>query len=262
MKILYFVGMLGVIGAAALAFMTRSSLLESRNAKDEQNRRTVAVHDATRKINEEKKVVDGEWLTTMTAAKEEEGQTRKHKRDYDDAEKKLTDTKTKIEEIATKRANMEKQIADIVGQVGGTPEEVLAKVEALRGETDALTKELDTLSQEFALNKGKAAESDQLLAKLRALQETRRKAIALSARSGIVAAVNPEFSFVIINFGQKDGITTDTRMIVRRGAQRIARLNIVRIEGSQTVADIDLKSLTPGFEILPGDQVIIETTAS
>lgn len=263
MKILYFVGLLGVIGAATLAFMTRSSLLESRTNKDELNRKTVKEHELTSGVNRETAGVHKEWAETKKSASDEEKATNKLKRDFDDAEKELADTKTKIEGIATNRANMQRQIDEMVKGSGvSSPEEALAKVEALKGETDALTKESDTLTQELTMNKGKAAESDQLLAKLRALQETRRKAIALSGRSATVAAVNQEFSFAIINLGQKDGITTDTRLLVKRGGQRIARLNIVRIENGQTVADIDLKSVEPGMEVLPGDQVIIENTAS
>ncbi len=263
MKILYFVGMLGTIGAAAFAFHTRNSLEESRQEKDQFNRRTVKVQEATTLVNKEIATIHKEWYDTKTSAKDEDIQTKKLKRDYDEADQELAATKTKIEDIATKRSDMEKQIADILGKTGaGSPEEALAKVEALKGETDALTKESDTLTGELNLNEGKASESDQLLAKFRALQETRRKAIALSGRSGTVAAVDKEFSFVVINLGQKDGITTDSRLLVKRGGQRIARLNIVRIDSSQTVADIVVKSVEPGSQVLPGDEVIIENTAS
>ena len=137
-------------------------------------------------------------------------------------------------------------------------EEVLAKVESLKGETDALSQELETLKKELAVNKKLAGESDDLSAKLKAQQTARLKAIQLGGRSASIVLVNPEFSFVVIKVGRSDGLTMDARLLVKRGGVLIGRLNSVLIEANQTIADIDLKSLRPGTQILPGDEVVFE----
>ena len=72
--------------------------------------------------------------------------------------------------------------------------------------------------------------------------------------------MNPDFGFVIVNLGQNQGVTSESRLLVKRGSQLIGKLNIVRIEGSTTVADMDLKSITPGFAIQPGDEVVFDNS--
>jgi hypothetical protein len=154
---------------------------------------------------------------------------------------------------------MQEEIKRIIGR-DGTPEEVLAKVEALRGETDALSKELDTLQKELEVHKKAAGESDALSAKLKAQQNFRLKAIKLGGRSSTVTAVNQEFSFVSIGVGREDGLTPDAHLLVKREGRLIGRLTIVMLDERQTLADIDLKSVPRGLQILPGDQVVIENS--
>ena len=260
MKILFAISLLAIGAAAVLAFMTRSSLLDTRNEKDRINKDIVAIHEAVEKVNAETVSVWDNWKNTMGQAKDEDTAKRKLVRETGEQDDILKDVQKQIEAIMSTRAEMEKQIADAIGEAGGTPEEVVAKVEALKGTTDALSAELETLKKELESNKKLAKESDELSGKLKAQQTARLKAIQLAARSATIAAVNQEFSFVVINMGRNDGLTMDARLLVKRGGQMIGRLNIVSIEAGQTVADIDLKSLRRGEQIVPGDQVVIENS--
>jgi hypothetical protein len=259
MKILFAVSLLAAIAAAALAFMTRSSFIETRNEKDTLNRRIVGIHEKVEEVNKVTTETWGKWSETKGLAKDEMTATNKLARETKEQSDILEKVKKEIEEIANKRAQMEAEIKAIIGR-DGTPEEVLAKVEALKGETDALSMELATLQKELEVNKKSATESDNLSAKLKAQQTARQKAIQLGGRSGTVAAVNPEFSFIVVNMGRDSGMTTDTRLLVKRGGELIGRVNITQLGKTQTVADIDLKSLRPGAQVLPGDEVVFENT--
>ncbi len=259
MKILFGISLLASIAAAVLAFQVRSSLIEARKEKDDLNRKIVDVHRAVEKTNLETVDVWGKWQETKKMAKDEDNSAKKLNRETAEQETLLGDIKKEIEGIANKRAQMEAEIKAIIGR-NGTPEEVVAQVQALQGETEVLNQELATLQKELEVNKKSAAESDTLSAKYKAQQDARRAAIALGGRSSTVASVNPEFSFIVINMGTANGLTGETRLLVKRGGQLIGRVNITSLGKTQTVADIDLKSLAPGAQVLPGDEVVFENS--
>ena len=70
--------------------------------------------------------------------------------------------------------------------------------------------------------------------------------------------MNNDWGFVVIDAGTNKGITADTKLLITRGQQTIGRLNIVGVESSKTVANIDQKSLRSGLAVAPGDRVILE----
>jgi predicted nucleic acid-binding Zn-ribbon protein len=260
MKILFAVSLLAIGAAAVLAFMTRGSLVETRNEKDSINRQIVGIHEAVLKVNAETDGVWQEWKTTTISARDEDTAAKKLVRETKDQEDILTKLKKDIQDIVDKRADMERQIAEATGEAGGTPEEIVAQVDALKGETDALSMELETLKKELEVHKKAATDSDNLSATLKAQQAARLKTIQLGGRSATITSVNPEFSFAIVNMGRKDGLTMDSRLLVKRGGVHVGNLNIVSIENSQTVADIDLRTLRPGMQIAPGDEVVIQNS--
>ena len=259
MKILFAISLLAICAAAVLAFMTRTKLVDARNEKDTLNRQIVTIHEGVLKVDAETITTWAEWKSTMGMAKDEETAQKKIIRETNDLEDTLKQVKKEIEDIVTKRTQMEDEIKAIIGREG-TPEEVLAKVEALKGETDALSQELETLKKELAVNKKLAGESDDLSAKYKAQQTARLKAIQLGGRSATIILVNPEFSFVVIKVGRSNGLTSDANLLVKRGGVLVAKLHPVLIEANQTIADIDLKSIRPGVQILPGDQVVFENS--
>ena len=252
MKPLLILGTLGAIGGAVLSVMIRTSLKDARLQKDELNRATVVLHD---EIREQSKAIAETYATyseTQKNAKNEDLQTKGKEED-------LAGVKKEIDDIGAKKQAMQEEITRILGS-SGTTEELLAKNEALKKENDAKVEEIDQISKEADAAKKAAAESQTLIGRLQQQQATRTKSIQLASRTGTISAVNPDFGFVIVNLGQNQGVTSESRLLVKRGSQLIGKLNIVRIEGSTTVADMDLKSITPGFAIQPGDEVVFDNS--
>ena len=259
MKPLVILGMLGAIGGAALAVMIRSSLKELRLEKDGLNRSTLTAHN---ELNEQRAAIIAVHETTNateTNAKNEDISTKSLASDIKGKEEELEATKKEIEDFAAKKQAMQEEITRILGS-SGTPEEILAKNEELKKENDAKVSEIEQISKEAEVAKKAAAESESLITRLKQQQTTRSKAISLASSTGTISAVNPDFGFVVVNLGQNQGVTNESRLLVKRGNQLIGRLKIVQIYGSTTVADIDSKSITPGFAIQPGDQVVFENS--
>ncbi|CAN5827693.1 hypothetical protein BH11VER1_BH11VER1_04120 [soil metagenome] len=86
----------------------------------------------------------------------------------------------------------------------------------------------------------------------------RKKSFERNSLTATVVAVNNDWGFVVIDGGQNKGITADTKLLVTRGDQTIGKLNILTIETSKTIANIDIKSLRSGLVIAPGDRVVLE----
>jgi len=259
MKPLVIIGMLAAIGGAALSVMVRTSLKDLRLEKDRLNRSTLAVHSEVREQVSNITSTNDTFVETAKNAKNEDLQTKSLMSDIKGKQEELEATKKEIEELAAKKQAMQEEITRILG-TSGTPEEILAKNEALKKENDAKVQETEQITKEADVAKKAAGESESLVTRLKQQQATRAKAITLASRTGTISAVNPDLGFVVVNLGQNDGVTSESRLLVKRGNQLIGKLKIVQIYGSSTVADIVTKSITPGFAIQPGDEVVFENS--
>lgn len=261
MKPLLILGLLGSIGGAVLAVMIRTSLKDLRLEKDDANRQTESIHDEIRQQIAVIETTNETYRATAKNAKDEDLQVKSLANETKSKEKELQDIKAEVGRIAAERQAMQENITRILGS-SGTPEEILAKNEELKKENDAKVEEIEQISKEAETAKRAASESQSLIGRLKAQQATRSRTINLASRTGTVTAVNGDLGFVIINLGQNQGVSSESRLLVKRGGQLIGKLNIVRIEGNTSVADIDFKSIARGQSIQPGDEVVFENSPS
>jgi chromosome segregation ATPase len=90
----------------------------------------------------------------------------------------------------------------------------------------------------------------------------RNKRIARNAMEARITAVNQDWGFLVIGAGANSGFTPQTTLLVKRDGRLIGKVNPSAIEATQTIAEIDLKSLSPGVRIQRGDSVILAKPAS
>lgn len=259
MKILFAISLLAIIAAGVLAFMARTTLKEARAEKDSTNQTILSIHTAVEKTNGETRSVWEEWRNTQLAAKDQDIERKGLEADTVKEEDMIKTLLTRIQEIQTERDAMQAKIKEIIGKEG-TPEEVVSKVKDLEGVTDALSKELATLKSDMEVAVKAAAASDSESARRKGIQNFREKTINLTGRAATILEVNPEFSFVLMNIGRSDGLTMDSKLMVKREGTHLANLKIVAIEANRTIADIELKTLRAGAQVMPGDNVVIETS--
>ncbi len=84
--------------------------------------------------------------------------------------------------------------------------------------------------------------------------------VALNGLEATVIAVNPDWGFVMVNVGENLGITESVSLLVKRGEERVARLQVREVRPSMLVADVIPGSLNEGDQVQPGDKVILEST--
>ncbi len=73
---------------------------------------------------------------------------------------------------------------------------------------------------------------------------------------GTVLAVNQAYNFVVLNLGGRQGIETNSEMLVLRGGSLIGRIRVSSVEPATAIGDIVTNSLARGVQVQPGDIVI------
>lgn len=262
MKPLLFLGLLAAIGSAGLAFMVRSSLKETRDLKDTQNRKTLAIHDKVREVIKSITERNEEATSTNTNAKNEQLSTKSLKSEIKAKQDETEGVKKETESLIAQKQQIQDEINQILQGAGGTPEEIAAKIETLKTQNDAKVQEIEQVTKELEVAKKAASENDQQLSRLRQAQTDRTRKLVLASRPGTITAVNPDYGFVVISSGQNQGVSSESNLIVKRGAQFIGKLKVIQISANQTVADIVPSSITPGYAVQPGDEVIFDSGAS
>jgi cell shape-determining protein MreC len=187
-----------------------------------------------------------------------------------------------VEGEKLKQTNL--KVAQIEGESKRTMEEYQAKtkkLEALKTElallppgvkVESLTEDMNTIRKENAElqtqaeQKGKEADVEsknvedarKSLQEIVARVEARKKAFERNSLTARIVAVNSDWGFVVIDAGEKQGITPDTKFLVTRGTQTVGKLSILSVQGQKTVANVIADTLAPGLTPAPGDRVILE----
>ena len=123
-----------------------------------------------------------------------------------------------------------------------------AKLEELEALVDGARKSLAAKQENVA----------RLVAR-KAARDTRISRNAMEAR---VTAVDQDWGFLVIGAGSNSGFTPQTSLLVKRDGRLIGKVNPSAIEPTQTIAEIDFKTLAPGVRIQPGDSVILAKPSS
>lgn len=258
MKPIFIIALIAILGNVVLGVMNRSKFISTRKEKDGYTRTVVANLEKVEGLNKDTSdqialiLDERKKFNADKYAKETEEKTTAQKEEEDKAAVADTDkTQKEIDAINN-------EIAAKLKGFGGTADELQPKLDALKAEIEAQTQKIAVLDKEIEVTNGVVAENQKTIGRFSEQQAQRSKSIQLSQRQGTITAVNPDWAFCIVNMGKSDGVSTDSRLLVKRGAQLIGKLNIIQIENGLTVADIDLKSIKKGNGILPGDQVIFD----
>jgi len=132
--------------------------------------------------------------------------------------------------------------------------EKIQQIEADKIAKQAKLEELETLSVAAQKNLETSNTEIDRLGKRRAERDSR---IARNAMESVVTAVNQDWGFVVIGAGSNSGFTPQTALLVERNGRTIGRVTPSSIEPTQTIAEIDLKSLAAGVRLQPGDRVVL-----
>ncbi len=123
----------------------------------------------------------------------------------------------------------------------------------------AKMEELDALVEGA---KKSLAVKQEAVARLVVRKDARDTRISRNAMEARVTAVDSDWGFLVIGAGANSGFTPQTTLLVKRDGRLIGKVNPSAIEPTQTIAEIDFKTISPGVRIQPGDSVILAKPAS
>ena len=144
----------------------------------------------------------------------------------------------------------------------------------LQSQVDDLRHQLDGAEKEKALLAEKLQDVQQrpVQVKESPKAETRKRRETASVqressssrRAGVhgsVLAYNQAYNFVVLNLGARNGVESNSEMLVLRDGTLIGRIRISSVEPATAIGDIISNSLARGVQVQPGDSVIYAGTS-
>ena len=144
-------------------------------------------------------------------------------------------------------ANLQSQVDDLRHQLDGAEKEKALLAEKLQ----------DTQEHPVQAKEAPKAESK----KRRETTTVQRGGTHRAGVHGSVLAYNQAYNFVVLNLGARNGVESNSEMLVLRDGTLIGRIRISSVEPATAIGDIMTNSLARGVQVQPGDSVIYAGTS-
>jgi len=144
----------------------------------------------------------------------------------------------------------------------------------LQSQLDDLRRQLDGAEQEKALLAEKLQNAQERTTEAKAApkaESRKRRETASVQREGVsshhagvhgtVLAYNQAYNFVVLNLGARNGVESNSEMLVLRDGTLIGKIRISSVEPATAIGDIITNSLARGVQVQPGDNVIYACTS-
>jgi hypothetical protein len=139
-------------------------------------------------------------------------------------------------------------LQDQIAQAGGSSDKGIVQ-------DDPRVKELEAL---VASLQDKLKGNESQLATLQEKDKAREQGLMRKGLEGRVLAVNPAWNFVVLSIGDRQGVSNNAELLLKRGGQYLGKVRITSVEPSTSIADIVANSLPSGVAVQPGDSVIYQ----
>ena len=83
-----------------------------------------------------------------------------------------------------------------------------------------------------------------------------QRRVKSSPSLGKVKEYQPDQGFVVLSAGSKQGLKEGVKLDLRRDAAIVGRIKITSVEESESVADVEFKSVPEGVTLQQGDEII------
>ncbi len=255
-KLLFIFSVVAMAVASVFAYQNGRAFTQVRNSRISQDRVIRTELDGLVKVTSEIKDVN----TSVAAASQEvEAQNEKLKA----AKLKIAQIDNESKQVEDELKEKTAKMADLKGQLnklpeGFNPQTIAEDLNKIKAEIAELQNQAESKKKEVADAEKKNTDAEKVLEDISIKIETRKKSFERNAMSFKVVAVNNDWGFVIIDGGEKEGITPDTKLLVIRGTRTVGKLSIMAVQGNKTIANVMTDSLAPGMTPAPGDKVILE----
>jgi hypothetical protein len=181
---------------------------------------------------------------------EAENRAGKAETELAQAQKEKADLQAKLDASQQEVASMQKRVEE-------TEKNANASVDDLRHQLDSAEKEKVFLSEKLQDAQGRTAQPKEGK-KRRETGSTEGETVS-PQRAGVrgtVLAYNQVYNFVVLNLGARQGVESNSEMLVVREGTLIGKIRISSVEPATAIGDIIPSSLARGVQVQPGDTVI------
>ena len=204
---------------------------------------------------------------------EAEDRAAKAEAELAQVQKEKTDLQAKLDanqqEIASLQKRAEEAGKNATPSVAGSPAADTAKTADLQSQVDELRRQLDSAEKEKALLAEKIQGSQERSSKPKETKKRRETAstqreTVTPHRAGVhgtVLAYNQAYNFVVLNLGARNGVETNSEMLVLRDGTLIGKIRISSVEPATAIGDIMTNTLARGVQVQSGDTVIYAGTS-
>jgi hypothetical protein len=186
------------------------------------------------------------------------------------AEEPATKVEAELAQVQKEKADLQakldanqQEMASLQKRVGEAPSaDLQAQVDDLRRQLDSAEKEKTFLAQKIQDAQEHASEPKET--KKRRENTVAHREISSGNRTGVrgtVLAYNQAYNFVVLNLGARNGVETNSEMLVLRDGTLIGKIRISSVEPATAIGDIITNSLERGVQVQPGDTVIYAGTS-
>ncbi|MBA3544266.1 MAG: hypothetical protein H0T83_07500 [Chthoniobacterales bacterium] len=171
------------------------------------------------------------------------------------AQNEKAELESKLQASEDRMRGLEGQVvAATVGGVPGSPEGVSPN--EMKAMLDDTKQQLEVAEQEKALLADKVKAAQDRVTAIEEDQKRRASGANAPGVNGTVLAVNQAYNFVVLSLGDRQGVVTNSEMLVMRDGALIGKIRISSVEPTTSIGDIITNSLARGVQVQPGDTVI------
>jgi len=204
---------------------------------------------------------------------EADNRAAKAEADLAQVQKEKADLQAKLDANQQEIASLQKAAVEASKNAnppvaGSSPTEG-AQTAELQSQVDDLRRQLDSAEKEKALLAEKIHETQERTSQPKETKKRRetgglQRETVSPHRAGVhgtVLAYNQAYNFVVLNLGARNGVETNSEMLVLRDGTLIGKIRISSVEPATAIGDIITNSLARGVQVQPGDNVIYAGTS-
>lgn len=249
------------LGAAAVGFLNRGTLQQTREERDTTQ---AQLQSANKDIDAKKAEI-----TSLTGEKEKlsadlesaQGEATKAREELNAANTKATETQAKLTDAEAKATEAETNLTAAQEKITKLESDLAAastggtKGAESGGDSEARAKELEQVNTKLQDENSSLKAS---IAEFKTKEENRQKVMMRPGLQGTVLAVNQAWNFVVLSLGDRQGVVPNSELLVQRGSQLLGKIRVTSVEPNTSIADILVRTVPRGFTVMPGDTVIYQ----
>ncbi len=252
------------LASATLAYLTKEKASEKVAELTSKDQTLGVLRTENSKLRKDKEAVAGKVEELSRDTQQQQVALDKLKKESSIKEEEVSKVQSDLQMAQTKVTELQNEIAKkpetpLVPNVDPAAEQVAANLRIeLEKMRQALSEEQAKAEREKAELKAKVA---QMVPKP-AVPESAKGAGAKEPPKGQVVAYNEGWNFVVVNLGDKQGVTPESKLEVQRGGKVLAKLEITEVKPKFFTAGLTYgEGARAKVRVQPGDAVVFAAKA-